>query len=499
MTATDVAQPQQTAEEPPPRPTISKEDRWGWTGVGAITLLLAVTFIPRLNLPFGDNHMGRIISRYALHLANLHEKGIVGSDFSADWQPYSNAAYAHHPPLLNILTALFGSFPGDQPVEVWIAPYLLALLVVPAGAALLRGFGLRWTATLLAVGLMASTTFFWVYSPIMFDLGPILLISAVVVVLRRKDYQPPRWLLVIACIAALLATMVSWPGIGFAGAMGLWLLLGRRKIDLVVLWVGGAMVVGLLISLTFIVGVSGIADLTHQAEFRTQGGTFTAEQFVRRQSKNLDALLPIWYLVLLGLGTLAGLWDKRTRLYMAFALLFNIFWTFGLNNGAYIHDYWDYPVMILGLVGMGVLIDRVIAWLPAKLTLAGASAAGLLMVAWLGFIVLGRIDHNYVETPTDAGTLVSHHDPAPGQTTAWVAGGGLSTPRWFAYYWDMSPKGVNPEVLASNQANPTDLVLMDLRRVPTWLPKTIGDRAVATQGHYALIRISDLKAAEITP
>ncbi|MEV4618681.1 hypothetical protein AB0J74_08260 [Asanoa sp. NPDC049573] len=498
MTATDVAQPAQTAEEPP-RPTTSKEDRWGWAGVGAITVVLAVSFIPRLNLPFGDNHMGRIISRYALHLANLHEKGIVGSDFSADWEPYSNAAYAHHPPLLNILTALFGSFPGDQPIEVWLAPYLLALLVVPAGAALLRGFGLRWTATLLAVGLMASTTFFWVYSPIMFDLGPILLISAVVVVLRRKDYQPPRWLLVIACIAALLATMVSWPGIGFAGAMGLWLLLGRRKIDRVVLWVGGAMVVGLLISLTFIVGVSGIADLTHQAEFRTQGGTFTAEQFLRRQGRNLDALLPIWYLVLLALGTLAGLWDKRTRLYMAFALLFNIFWTVGLNNGAYIHDYWDYPVMILGLVGMGVLIDRVIAFLPGKLTLVGATAAGLVLTAWLAFIVTGKTDRSYVETPTDAGTLVSQHDPAPDQTVAWVAGGGLSTPRWFAYYWDMAPKAVTPEVLASNQANPDDLVLMDLRKVPTWLPKTIGDRAAAKQGHYALLRISDLKAAEITP
>ena len=498
MTATDVAQPQQTAEEPT-RPTISREDRWGWFGVGAITLVLAISWIPRLNLPFGDNQMGRIISRYALHLANLHERGIVGSDFSADWEPYSHAAYAHHPPGLNILTALFGSFPGDQPIEVWIAPFLLALLVVPAGAALLRAFGLRWPATLLAVGLMASTTFFWVYSPIMFDLGPILLISAVVVVLRRKDYQPPRWLLVIACLAALLATLVSWPGIGFAGAMGLWLLLGRRKIDRVVLWVGGAMLVGLLISLTFIVGVSGIADLTRQTEFRTQGGTFTAEEFVRRQGKNLDALLPIWYLVLLAFGTLAGLWDRRTRLFMAFALLFNIFWTLGLNNGAYIHDYWDYPVMILGVVGMGVLIDRVIAWLPGRFSLIGAGVAGLGLAAALGVVVLGASNRNYVESPTAAGTLVSEHDPAPDQTVAWVAGTGLSTPRWFTYYWDMAPMAVTPEVLASNQANPDDLVLIDLRKPPKWVPKTIGDRAAATEGHYALIRIADLKAAEITP
>jgi len=496
---TDVATEAEPTSAEPPRPKADRADRWGWLGVGAITAVLAISWIPRLNLPFGDNHMGRIISRYALHLANLHEKGLVGSDFGADWEPYSSAAYAHHPPLLNILTALFGAFPGDQPIEIWIAPYLLALLVVPAGAALLRGFGMRWPTTLLAVGLMASTTFFWVYSPIMFDLGPILLISAVVVPLRKKGYNPPRWLLVTACVAAVLATLVSWPGIGFAGAMGLWLLLGRRKIDKVVLWVGGAMLFGLLLSLTFIVGVSGLADLSNQAEFRTQGGTFTAQQFVERQGRNLTTLLPIWYVILLVAGVIAGLWDRRTRVYMAFAVLFNVFWTFGLNNGAYIHDYWDYPVLILGLVGMGALLDRVIAWLPARVTVLGAGVAGLALAAWLGYIAVGKIDYNYVDRPTDAGTLVSQNGPAPGQTTAWVTGGGLSTPRWLAYYWDLPTGGITPQVLADNKANPDDLVLMDTRRVPTWLPKTIGDRAVAKQGPYALFRVADLRAAEITP
>jgi len=498
MTTDVAATPERDTAEPSRGPT-GNTNRWGWLGVGAITTILAISWIPRLNLPFGDNHMGRIISRYALHLANLHEKGLVGSDFSADWEPYSTIAYAHHPPLLNILTAIFGALPGDQPIEVWLAPYLLALLVVPAGAALLRAFGVRWTATLLAVGLMASTTFFWVYSPIMFDLGPILLVSATVIALARRGYQPPRRLLVLACVGALLATLVSWPGIGFAGAMGLWLLVRRRKVDRVVLWVGGAMLAGLLISLTFIVGVSGVADLSNQAEFRTQGGTFTAEQFVDRQWRNLDALLPIWYMVLLALGVIAGLWDRRTRLYMAFTLLFTIFWTVGLNNGAYIHDYWNYPILILGLVGMGALIDRVIGWLPARVTVIGAALAGLALAAWLGYLATGIVDRNYVERPTAAGTLVSEHGPAPGQTMAWVAGGGISTPRWLAYYWDLEPKALTPEVLAAGRANPDDLVLMDLRRIPTWLPKTIGDRAVAREGSYALLRIADLKAAQITP
>ncbi|GIF72899.1 ArnT family glycosyltransferase [Asanoa siamensis] len=502
MTVTDVAPPDETTEEPP-RSKLSREDRWGWIGVAAISLTVAATWIPRINLPFGDNHPGRIISRYALHVANLHDQGIVGSDFGADWMPYSNTPYAHHPPGLNILTALFSLFPGEQPIEIWLAPFLLALLVVPAGAALLRGLGIRWSATLLAVGLMASTAFFWVYSPIMFDLGPILLISAIVVVLRRKDYQPPRWLLVIACAAGLLATLISWPGIGFAGAMGLWLWISRRKLDKVVLWVGASMVLGVLISLTFIVGVSGIHDLTSQAEYRTQGGTFTAEQFLGRQRQSLGALLPNWYLLLLVLGAVAGLWDKRTRLYMGFALLFNAFWTFGLNNGAYIHDYWNYPLLILGLVGMGVLLDRVLTWLDGKVkarfTMIGTAAAGLALLAALLVVVTGRIDRVYVSDPANVGKLVVAHDPAPGQKFAWVAGGGLSVPRWYAYYWSLKPQDVTPEKLAANDGNPTDLVLMDLRKVPKWLPKNIGDRAVDKRGTYAFFHMSDLKAAVVTP
>ncbi|MEV0715888.1 hypothetical protein [Asanoa sp. NPDC050611] len=494
MTATDLAAPAETTHAPR---RLSTEDRRGWLAVGAISLVLAVTWAPRLVMPYGDNHMGRIISRYALHLSNLQERGLVGSDFSADWLPYSSAAYAHHPPGLNILVALFGLLPGTKSFEVWLAPFLLALLAVPAAAALLRALGIRWSATLLAVAAMASTAFFWVYSPIMFDLGPILLISATVVALRRKDYTPPRWLLAVACAAALLATLISWPGIGFAGAMGLWLLAGRRKLDKVVLWVGASMLVGLCISLTFIVGVSGLADLTNQAEFRTQGGAFTAEQFLRRQRQSLGALLPPWYPALLLLGALVGLWDRRTRVYLAFALAFNAFWTFALNNGAYIHDYWNYPLLILGLVGMAALVDRVLTRTPPRPAQFAAAAAGLALLVTLAVVAYGRTNRTYVDRPSDAGRLVSQHRPAPGQQTAWLAGGGLSTPRWYAYYWNLAPKTVTPATLA--EANPTDLVLMDLRKIPSWLPKNIGDRALDRKGFYALFRISDLEAAQTKP
>lgn len=478
----------------------SRADRWGWCGVGALTALMAAAWAPLINVPFGDNHLGRIIGRYALHLRNLQEQGLVGSNFSADWAPYSSGPYAHHPPLLNLLTALFGSAPGDSEYEVWLPAYLLALLVIPAAAALLRGFRIGWAATLLAVLATVATTFFWIYSPLMFDLGPILALSAAVVHLRERP-DPPRWMVYLACAAALLATLVSWPGIAFAGALGLWLLV-RRRFDRVTVAVGAAMVAGVALSLTFIVGVSGMADLSNQAEFRTAGGSYTVKQFIRRQLRYLDRLLPLWYLILLPIGVVAGLLIRRTRFYMAVAAAFAAGWVIVLNNGAYIHSYWSYPVLILGLVGIGLLLDWVIERLPGgpAVRLTGSAAVGVLLLVYFATLVFGPASQKNLAEPIDAGRLVAEHPPAPGQRAAWVTGGGLTTPRWLAYYWQLSPKGLtDPEALHGADARPEDLVLMDLRRRPAWLPSSIGEQAVAREGHYALFRVADLRAAAQQP
>ncbi|GAB3963674.1 hypothetical protein [Plantactinospora veratri] len=49
-------------------------ERLGRAGVAAITGVVALTWFPLLGMPFGDNHLGRIIGRYALHLRNLQEQ-----------------------------------------------------------------------------------------------------------------------------------------------------------------------------------------------------------------------------------------------------------------------------------------------------------------------------------------------------------------------------------------------------------------------------------------
>ncbi|WP_422773169.1 hypothetical protein ACN28C_09665 [Plantactinospora sp. WMMC1484] len=336
---------------------VERGGRRGWAAVAILTGIVALTWIPQLDEPFGDNHLGRIIGRYALHLRNLQEQGILGSHFGADWAPYAATPYAHHPPLLNLLTAMTGLLPGDGEYQVWLPPYLLALLIIPAAAALLRAIGLRWSATLLAVGLMVATTFYWVFSPLMFDLGPILALSATVVRLRARP-EPSRRLVLAACASALLCTLVSWPGVGLAAILGLWLFAARR-FDRVTILVGTSMLLGVAISLAYVVGVTGMALLGGQAELRSSGGGHTLRQILRRQWFFVSGLLPVWYLGALPLGLVAGLLDRRSRSYLAIAAGFTAAWIFGLRNAAYVHSYWSYPLLVVGLVGMGVLLDRV--------------------------------------------------------------------------------------------------------------------------------------------
>ncbi len=172
---------------------LEASDRWGWIGVGAVTGVVAVSWLRFLNTPLGDNHFGRVGGRYALHVRNLFVDGLIGSSWSANWKPYSSVPYAHHPPLLNMLDAAVSWLPGHDPYQVMLAPHLLALLAIPAGAALLRTFGIGWVPTLVSVGAMTATGYYWVHGPIMFDIGPILLLSAVVVRLSRDPEPERRW------------------------------------------------------------------------------------------------------------------------------------------------------------------------------------------------------------------------------------------------------------------------------------------------------------------
>jgi hypothetical protein len=463
----------------------------GWLAVSAITAAVAVSWLPLLTGRFGDNHLGRVEGRYALQLRNLQEKGLLDSTFGADWSPYSSTPYAHHPPLPNLLSWLFGALPGDAEWQVRLGPYLLALLALPAAAALLRNLGIRWSATLVAVGLMAVTGYYWVYGVLMFDIGTVLALLAAAVHVRREP-TPSRRAIWLACGAAVLATLGSWPGIGFAAGLGLWLLITRR-FDRVAILLCASMAVGLAVSLAYMFGVHGLGALKDQTELRTAGGSYTAWEFVRQQARWFTALLPVWYLVLLPIGVVAGLIDRRTRFVTALASVCAGGWVLVLNEGAYVHEYWAFLVLVPGVIGMGALLDRIAGLLPSRALGAGALAVGVGLTVAFGVMVVGHTAQRYFYNPEKAGELVAEHGPAAGQQYAWHDG--RPVPRWLCYYWDLPAREMNAQALA--EAKPDDLILVFTSRRPGWLPTSV--RPVAQDGPYGLFRAGDVQDAAAHP
>ena len=93
-------------------------------------------------------------------------------------------------------------------------------------AALLRSCGLRWGPTVLAVGAMASTGFFYVYGRIGVGFS-LLVASAAVVAWHRNTDRPPRWALLGTAALAALAAMQSWIALASLALLALWLFASR--------------------------------------------------------------------------------------------------------------------------------------------------------------------------------------------------------------------------------------------------------------------------------
>jgi hypothetical protein len=276
-----------------------------------------------------------------------------------------------------------------------------------------------------------------------------------------------------------------------AAVLGLWLLASRRRIERVVVAVGASMAAGAIGSLAFTFGVAGVTELSNQTELRTVGGGFTVREFVASQWHWFRDLLPPWYLVLLPVGVVAGLIDRRTRFYTLVAGVYATGWVVGLPNGSYVHDYWPYPVLIVGVVGMAALLDAVWSRLPRRVGIVGGALVGLALVAAFVGMVRGSTAEKYFTRPHDAGRLLSEHGPAPGQQQGWQVS--FQVARFLSYYWDIPPVEASPGNVS--QARPGDLVFMRLDRIPEWLSPSVGTHAVAREGRYVLVRMADVRAA----
>jgi hypothetical protein len=104
--------------------------------------LIALTWVPNLDLPLGDSHHGRVLGRYGIQIRNLNTEGFTNSGFGTDWTPYASAPYAHHPPLSNLVYASSVWLFGLNATALRLVGTLAGLTTIPGLALLLRSMRL---------------------------------------------------------------------------------------------------------------------------------------------------------------------------------------------------------------------------------------------------------------------------------------------------------------------------------------------------------------------
>lgn len=465
------------------------DERIGWSTSAAITAVVAASWAPQLVAPLPGNHVGNVAARYGLHVRNLYDRGVVGSHFGADWQPYRSTPYAHHPPMLNVLDALVGLVPGESTVQLRLAPFLLALSAVPSATWLLRNLCVGWRATLLSVAAMATTGFYWVYGQVMVDLGPILAVAAATVALGRRGPTDSR--VRVAAMTALLACLTSWPGIAFSVVLVAAMAASHR--DRATATVAAATAAGIATSLAFMVGAGGASDLGQQVDERT-GGSTSIGRLVDVVAHDAGGLLPSWYIVVLPIAVVVGLVDRRTRLLTVLSSVLAGGWVLVLPGGAIVHDYWAYLVLIPGLLGMAAVADEAFDRLaridpPRSVPIAVTTLVAALLLGSFLAMAGGDDADVYVHRPTQAGRLIESTVIPPDQRFAWSIG--FTDLRVLSYYLDR-PTRVLTDVELADLAD-DELIFVDLGRLPGWYPVVTAPVAVRRRDGFAFVRADTLR------
>ena len=261
-------------EDPPSRLI----DRAPMLLVVGLVVFLVVTWARSFGLPLGDSHEGRVLGQFALHVRNFWDLGPAGSSFGADWTPFSDVAYTHHPPLLTGLHLLASAVVGQGLWQLKAISYLSGLATVPALYWVGRRMGFGALPAVAATGALVATPWWWVYGRL--GLGFLPNLAMVGMVLLIADETTGRGLR-RAAAATGAAVAASWHGAFLAPLLWLWLW-RRRGLDRTVVVVGAAVAAGALAVLVWVTQGGGVTELADHAGNR-MGVDHTVGEFLDRQ------------------------------------------------------------------------------------------------------------------------------------------------------------------------------------------------------------------------
>lgn len=453
---------------------------WFWITV-AVVVVLALTWVPALGLPLGNDHQGRILGRMVLHADNFVNKGWVGSDYIAAWEPYSTAPYAHHPPLPQFLHAAIGAAQGGATAfGARLLDFLGGMASVVFVAGLVRKLTSSWLPAALAVGALGASGFYWVFGR---SLGLFFALAYFLIHAIARDREG-RQLRIALLVLAMVAALQSWQAASMVGLVALYdMAKGHRGRALTTL---GGLAVGLGIDLLWIESAAGIGALAGHLEERLAAAGYGVVDWVLRQGGFLLRFESLIVAAAILPALVFGLRDPRFRPYVASTFLSVVVFAILFHQNAWVHEYWNWRISVVTAFGVGAfgswLLDRE---LPAWWQSALISFALLLAIAPALFL-RSDVYETQVVASSKSGALVQRNEFPPDQTVAWFYGD-IPGPRWYAWYTGLRVARLD----LNGGADPDHLVL-----VAESADVEIGGlRPVDTLGDYSLVRVGDIPAA----
>jgi len=472
----------------------SNEKLFTKIAVSLLALFLLVSWLPAFGLPLGNSHEGRVLGQFALHMKNFWNLGIIDSSFGASWEPFSDIPYTHHPPLLTFLHVIVSTIFGEGLKQVKLISYSAGILTIPALFLMGKTLGMNAKAVLVAILLLIATPWWWVYGRLGLGLLPnILMIGSV----WAATINPTKQKTFFASLSTFFAVMASWHGV-FLMPFLLFRTWRRRKFDRLTFSLLGVSAIGGLLILLWVSQGGGLSELGGHIEQRVQRD-WTWGQFAQRQWGFLKNLLPVWYLILALPAFIAGIIDSRTRFLTTSLTLMVCVFALVPSNGAWIHDYWNFPILLVLFPGFAVLGEWVIGFVQETIKFNNQKTKFQFTVAGFLFLTIiltlglkpQKLHDNYFDATSNAGELIAKIELSNDQITAWHMPE-IPWPTWVSNNWNLPTKSLsNAEDLEAVPSG--DIVLLRIDMIPDWLDKEIQFALQEREGNYGAVKAEVMK------
>lgn len=349
-------------------------------GADAAVGLFVVRTIGRIGDPFAVGHEGFNAAVWSTGARAISERGWLASQFGGH---ALGQDYANHPPLTYLVAWAARAVLGHDERAVRIVMLGASSIGIVLLYVLVRQWGLRPAAAAAGVIVAGATPMFLYYGTMLdsWILGMPLVVGLLVAMSTER--RRPRTVAVLAALVALCC----WQGVI---VMGCAFVAARRspRLRRDVWWMVAGAAVGTVVTWAWIAWVyAGIGPAIDQFRSRSADPVGISSWLNRQLTFGVDTFR--YALVLLPVALWCALRRREGRELALVLVVAAAIYPLVFRQGAYIHDYWNYFVLLPLAYGSAIAAD----WLLAR----RREIVGLAAVVLAAYGVHGAVHHSFIE------------------------------------------------------------------------------------------------------